>query len=156
MEGFLSDNSNATSVQQPLKQENNLVHDFVRICVSQNGEEIITLMMSLQSAYDVINSFLEINTPRLSSAQNPVQCRFIGKEEVYNLTVKDDHEFFAEGILVKNCLDGLRYALFSHFFGKDGLEVPANELENRFLESRGLKSNLPRFFQDPIDPQYRF
>lgn len=30
---------------------------------------------------------------------------------VYDLTVEDQHEFYAGGILVHNCLDALRYAV---------------------------------------------
>ena len=30
-------------------------------------------------------------------------------EPVYNLEVEDAHEFFANGVLVHNCLDALRY-----------------------------------------------
>ena len=32
-------------------------------------------------------------------------------EPVYNLTVDDQHEYFANGILVSNCIDTIRYAL---------------------------------------------
>jgi len=35
------------------------------------------------------------------------------KQYVYNLTVKDCHEYFANGILVSNC-DALRYGLYTH------------------------------------------
>lgn len=34
-----------------------------------------------------------------------------GFEDVYDLTVEEAHEFFANGILVHNCADSLRYAL---------------------------------------------
>jgi len=30
---------------------------------------------------------------------------------VYNLDVEDAHEFFANGVLVHNCIDSLRYVL---------------------------------------------
>jgi len=30
---------------------------------------------------------------------------------VFDLTVERDHEFFANGVLVHNCVDALRYAL---------------------------------------------
>lgn len=35
---------------------------------------------------------------------------------VYDLTVDGAHEFFANRILVHNCLDACRYAIFSHFY----------------------------------------
>jgi hypothetical protein len=34
-----------------------------------------------------------------------------GRSPVYNLTVQDQPEFFANGVLVHNCLDALRYLL---------------------------------------------
>lgn len=33
---------------------------------------------------------------------------------VYDLTVDSDHEFFAGGVLVHNCWDGVRYSLDGH------------------------------------------
>jgi len=39
-----------------------------------------------------------------------VKRKLCGKEDVYNITVKDEHCYYANGILVKNC-DALRYAL---------------------------------------------
>ncbi|NDB84971.1 MAG: hypothetical protein EB127_20055 [Alphaproteobacteria bacterium] len=30
-------------------------------------------------------------------------------EEVYDLTVEDVHEYFANGVLVHNCMDSIRY-----------------------------------------------
>jgi hypothetical protein len=40
--------------------------------------------------------------------------RSVGQHKVYNLTVEDCPEFFANGVLVHNCLDALRYALYSY------------------------------------------
>jgi hypothetical protein len=34
---------------------------------------------------------------------------------VYDITVAGVHEFFANGVLVHNCMDSLRYALHSYF-----------------------------------------
>jgi hypothetical protein len=34
-------------------------------------------------------------------------------ENVYDLTVEDSHEYFANGILVHNCLDAMRYSVFT-------------------------------------------
>lgn len=38
-----------------------------------------------------------------------------GKEHVYDLTVECAHEYFANGILVHNCMDSIRYSLYSHY-----------------------------------------
>lgn len=54
-----------------------------------------------------------INTPKYDFV--PVRVLSvvdIGKaNKVYDLTVKDDHEFVASGVLVHNCIDAIRYAL---------------------------------------------
>ena len=55
----------------------------------------------------------QINTPKYDFV--PVRVLSvvdIGKaNKVYDLTVKDEHEFVASGILVHNCIDAIRYAL---------------------------------------------
>jgi hypothetical protein len=38
-------------------------------------------------------------------------CLLNQSAPVYNLEVEGAHEFFANGILVHNCLDALRYAI---------------------------------------------
>jgi len=40
-----------------------------------------------------------------------VQSRAAGKARVYNLHVSEQHEYFAEGVLVHNCYDAIRYGL---------------------------------------------
>jgi intein/homing endonuclease len=39
-------------------------------------------------------------------------------EEVYDLTVEDEHEYFANGILVHNCMDAVRYAVYTKYSKK--------------------------------------
>lgn len=53
-------------------------------------------------------------------------------------------------------LDSLRYCIYSHFFNKEDRPTTPAELERLYQETRGIKPNLPRFFQDPIDSNYRF
>lgn len=43
--------------------------------------------------------------------------KLIGNQDVYNLAVKDCHEYYANGILVSNC-DAIRYVLYSHLQGE--------------------------------------
>jgi len=40
-----------------------------------------------------------------------VKRKRCGKEDVYNLTVVNEHNYYANGILVKNCLDAIRYVI---------------------------------------------
>lgn len=50
-----------------------------------------------------------------------------------------------------HAVDSLRYALFTHFYGKDD-ENPLTPkmLDEYYNESRGYKPSLPKFFQDPV------
>ncbi|MGV9141387.1 MAG: hypothetical protein ACOC1X_00455 [Promethearchaeota archaeon] len=41
------------------------------------------------------------------------------KGKVYDLMVQDQHEFFANGILVHNCIDSIFYALEDKARGND-------------------------------------
>ena len=52
----------------------------------------------------------QINTPKYDFVPVLVLSVVdIGKaNKVYDLTVKDDHEFVASGILVHNCIDAIR------------------------------------------------
>ena len=54
-----------------------------------------------------------INTEKRYVVPVPVRCVLGGGIEsaVYDLTVEDAHEFFANGVLVHNCIDALRYSL---------------------------------------------
>lgn len=45
------------------------------------------------------------------------------KEVVYDLTIEDTHEYFANGVLVHNC-DALRYAIHSSTYAKVGFMKP--------------------------------
>lgn len=49
-----------------------------------------------------------------------------------------------------HALDALRYAIYTHFFGKDD-HVPMTQmgLERMYQETRGYRPNLPSFFRDP-------
>ncbi len=120
-------------INNSLQQQEN--QNFVRIVASQNGEEIVTLIMNIETAYFVINNFQQINIQKENIVINPVQKRIIGKKTVYNIHVENYHEYFAENILVKNCKDAERYVLFTHFFNKPRnamTEDEALEMERRW------------------------
>lgn len=50
-----------------------------------------------------------------------------------------------------HALDALRYALYTHFFGKDHSALTARDIDRLYSESRGHQPDLPRFFQAPAD-----
>lgn len=45
------------------------------------------------------------------SVVNELHGECIGSERVYDLMVENSHEYFANGILVHNCIDGIRYCI---------------------------------------------
>lgn len=47
-------------------------------------------------------------------------CEIIstGIAEVFDICVNDQHEFFANGVLVHNCIDALRYATVTGVLGR--------------------------------------
>lgn len=79
--------------------------------------------------------------------------RFIGKSDVYCLTVPETSNFIANGIVVHNSLDALRYALTTHFLGKDGSRLSAGDIERMRNEVYGGFS-LPKPFIDPNAQTY--
>jgi hypothetical protein len=79
----------------------------------------LTNLFSLISAKNVATNLNQgqssvqvtaITTARLKHIERSASW----KERVYDITVDGEHEYFANGILVHNCLDSVRYAIFSH------------------------------------------
>ena len=66
-----------------------------------NAEKITSQKQSMQSS--------AIQTAKLKH----FECVTSWQERVYDLTVEDEHEYFANGVLVHNC-DAMRYAIFTH------------------------------------------
>jgi hypothetical protein len=52
--------------------------------------------------------------------------------DVYNLTIRGEHEYFADNILVSNCHDALRYALMTR-------PAPSIEPDDEMFDDRMKK-----------------
>jgi hypothetical protein len=78
-----------------------------------------------------------------------VEIRYYGKEDVYCLDVPTRENFIANGIVVHNCLDALRYAIFSHFFNKETDRLTPEELDSMYNEAMSNNHSLPAQFIDP-------
>jgi phage terminase large subunit len=87
--------------------------DSAQTLASQNGEEIAELMTSTLYAQFAASLLEQTNTPKLKLVADRVQIVSSTRvaEKVYDLTIEDQHEFFANGVLVHNCLDSARYGL---------------------------------------------
>jgi hypothetical protein len=83
---------------------------FAPTSASLNFAEIVALMTRFVNASDAGKISSLINIGRLRVAAVPVLSVYATerREETFNLTVQDSPEFFANGLLVHNCL---RYAL---------------------------------------------
>jgi hypothetical protein len=66
-------------------------------------------------------------------------------ENVYCLGTIKNGNFIANGIVVKNC-DAMRYAMFTHFFGKEQHRMTAADIDKAYAEAMGV-STLPLMFQ---------
>lgn len=95
----------------------NMKLNFVRTHVNQNIGEQSKQMMSRESVSCVVKNSLPINIERPNVVQLVAKDLLCQKEEkkevVYNLTIEEENEYFVEGILVANCMDAIRYALYT-------------------------------------------
>jgi hypothetical protein len=93
--------------------------NFVQTNVSQHIEEIQELTILKKNAV-----FVKENLSLISiQEQNVVAINVEQLQEslVYDLTVETNHEYFANGILVHNCMDALRYGCMRLLEGSDVL-----------------------------------
>ena len=86
----------------------------VQTPVNQRGEEIKESTMSRENVSFAERYLSQTNIENKSLAvcnvEHVTSPESVGAR-VYDLTIDGQHEFFANGVLVHNCIDGLRYAL---------------------------------------------
>lgn len=74
------------------------------------------------------------------------------EETVYNLHVENNHNFFANGILVHNCIDACRYIVSTA--NVEGMVIPIEAIKKHssdssaYIRGRGIDSKFP---YDPMD-----
>lgn len=85
--------------------------------------------MLMKIAKYVEKSLLKTNMQRNSFAHEFVLENTGKKEEVYDLTVEENHEYFANGVLVHNCIDSLRYLLNAANYHQVPMDQPLPEQE---------------------------
>lgn len=136
-------NLGVMSVDQNLQPRNYQIQNFVRIGVNLDGEELCTLMMSLDCVRDVLKNFTSINIQKQSFVEGVVAKHSIGQIDVFDLTVEGRHEYFANGILVSNCIDALRYAIYTHKVSVFDYEAYKNRqqeyMQNRFQQRSNFR-----------------
>ena len=69
------------------------------------------------------------NVPTFSHAKVlKIEVKAIREEEVYDLMIENEHEYFANGILVHNCMDATRYVVLEKVLGAYGSGMSASEI----------------------------
>ena len=100
------------------------MRNSAQTAASQNGEETTTLMMRQESASSVEKNSVPIDIAKQCVVEALVLHSIVINEErnedVYDLLVDGQHEYFANGILVHNCLDALRYCVWTKFGQRAG------------------------------------
>ena len=99
-----------------LKQKHLAKLNSAQTNANQLGEENQALMMKKENAKYAEKNLQQINIHQQKLAQKNVRVSSFGKQEekiVYNLSVAEQPEYFANGILVHNCHDMIRYYCMS-------------------------------------------
>jgi len=100
------------------------VEDFAVMRVSLSIEEIKDMIILLKYVNVAAKNIYAQNMIKEDFALGHVQLVLLnGKHDVYDITVEGEHEFFANGILVHNCIDSVRYMLQHDIGSSDTLSI---------------------------------
>ena len=67
-----------------------------------------------------------------SNALEGIQLISVSEQEVYDLEVTEQHEYFANGVLVHNCMDATRYVILSEVLGRNKKYLDINQIAAMF------------------------
>ncbi len=96
-------NMNVNNVEKAILLLKRILINFALMLVNLLIAGQRVLMILLRTVSCVIKSLKSINILKQKHAQDRVQM-------VYDIEVEDNHEYFANDILVSNCVDALRYS----------------------------------------------
>lgn len=125
-------NTLASVVEVNSAQKHSVFQNSVQIDAKANGEEIRDLIMKKEHASTVVRPSLQTNI-----AKNDFVVEFVAKnistlkeyeQPTYDIEVEDMHEFFANGILVHNCIDATRYVILEKVLGDYGSGMQAADI----------------------------
>jgi hypothetical protein len=147
--------------------------NFAPIIVNQKIEECQVSIISNKIVWSAGKNLSKINIKKLEPALCNVRIRVEAYQKprlVYNITVVDEHEYFADGILVANC-DATRYTVMSIPWDFSGIQLDPSLDADKFNDSKKielsereqhLKERRDFFFstgdegQDTIDSELDF
>lgn len=89
---------------------------FAQIIASLRIGDPLAWMTKLGVVRFVVRVTRSISIQRRIHVQGVVVVNLNRSEDVYDLTIEKDHEFFANGILVHNCIDDIRYIISAYFY----------------------------------------
>lgn len=113
-------------------KKHSVSQNSVQIDAKANGEEIKDLITNKEYASTVVRPSLQTNI-----AKNDFVVEFVAKnistlkeyeQPTYDIEVEDMHEFFANGILVHNCIDATRYVILEKVLGDYGSGMQAADI----------------------------
>jgi intein/homing endonuclease len=121
---------------------------------SQHGEESRDLMTNNEHALFVEMNSQSINIGQQKRAQESVQVisvqKLLRKHNVYNISVEEEHEYYANGVLSHNC-DSLRYLINELPDDPERLKTKAYAPGTRVKDT---ESHLPYALQAPKNNTY--
>lgn len=98
---------------------------WTQISELKKGDSVFIDVSGLPNAKDSLSAkpvFVVLNAVRRITASDERSV------EVYDLNVDEVHEYFANGLLVHNCLDGVRYVCLENLIGRNGQPVDLNRV----------------------------
>lgn len=123
--------SSANGVEIPLCQSPTERTDFAVMDAGQKRDTTLALIMKCAYASNVETNSSQTNTLAPNTVQEDAVGYIVQKQEiiaieilkedfanVYDLQVEETHEYFANGILVHNCIDAVRYYITGCILGK--------------------------------------
>lgn len=103
-----------------------------QITVSQNTEEICTSTMKQESVLAVGKSLLSTSiqdrNTAVGYAVRGIKIKSKGIKPTYDIEVAGQYEFFANGVLVHNCIDSVRYVILEKILGAYSHAYSASQL----------------------------
>lgn len=126
----------ASNVEKPLSLRH-IAKGSAQTPVNQRGGEIKDLMMSKGLAFNAERFLPATSTENSGFVVKAVLgvTKLCKKEKrVYDLTIEGQPEFFANGILVHNCIDGIRYSLSDYIKARGyGFKISEDETPDLWL-----------------------
>ena len=125
-------NTLASVVEVNSEQKHSVFQNSVQINAKANGEEIRDLIMKKGHASTVVRPSLQTNIAKndfvVESVAKSISTLKEYEQPTYDIEVEDMHEFFANGILVHNCIDATRYVILEKVLGDYGSGMQAADI----------------------------